>query len=52
MNEKKFGLLGKSFHILYPHFYTVFFEEMGIEAEYKLYEVAEHEIDNFKKLYV
>lgn len=46
---RKFGLLGKKLsHSLSPLLHSIFFEEMGIEAEYKLYEVAEHEIDNFK----
>lgn len=46
---RKFGLLGKKLsHSLSPLLHSVFFEEMGIEAEYKLYEVAEDEIDNFK----
>ena len=46
---RKFGLLGKKLsHSLSPLLHSAFFEEMGIEAEYKLYEVAEDEIDNFK----
>ena len=46
---RKFGLLGKKLsHSLSPLLHNIFFEEFGIEAEYKLYEVAEHEIDNFK----
>lgn len=46
---RKFGLLGKKLsHSLSPLLHSIFFEEMGIEAEYKLYEVAEHEIDNFR----
>lgn len=46
---RKFGLLGKKLsHSLSPLLHSIFFEEMGIEAEYKLYEVAEHETDNFK----
>lgn len=46
---RKFGLLGKKLsHSLSPLLHSIFFEEMGIEAEYKLYEVAEDEIDNFK----
>ena len=46
---RKFGLLGKKLsHSLPPLLHSIYLEEMGIEAEYKLYEVAEHEIDNFK----
>ncbi|WP_427169091.1 shikimate dehydrogenase [Fusobacterium nucleatum] len=46
---KKFGLLGKKLtHSLSPLLHKTFFEELGIEAEYKLYEVDETEIDNFK----
>lgn len=46
---KKFGLLGKKLtHSLSPLLHKTFFEELRIEAEYKLYEVDETEIDNFK----
>jgi len=46
---RKFGLLGKKLsHSLSPLLHKVFFEEFGVEAEYKLYEVTETEIDNFK----
>lgn len=46
---KKFGLLGKKLtHSLSPLLHKTFFEEFRIEAEYKLYEVDETEIDNFK----
>ena len=46
---RKFGLLGKKLsHSLSPLLHKVFFEEFGVEAEYKLYEVTETEIANFK----
>lgn len=46
---KKFGLLGKKLtHSLSPLLHKTFFEELRIEAEYRLYEVDETEIDNFK----
>ena len=46
---RKFGLLGKKLsHSLSPLLHNTFFEDIGIEAEYKLYEVDEAEIDNFK----
>jgi len=46
---RKFGLLGKKLsHSLSPLLHKVFFEEFGVEAEYKLYEVTETEIDKFK----
>lgn len=46
---RKFGLLGKRLsHSLSPLLHKVFFEEFGVEAEYKLYEVTETEIANFK----
>ena len=46
---RKFGLLGKKLsHSLSPLLHEVFFEEFGVKAEYKLYEVTETEIDNFK----
>ena len=44
---RKFGLLGKKLsHSLSPLLHNTFFEDIGIEAEYKLYEVDEAEIDN------
>lgn len=46
---RKFGLLGKKLsHSLSPLLHNIFFEGIGIEAEYKLYEVDESKIDNFK----
>ena len=46
---RKFGLLGKKLsHSLSPLLHNTFFEDIGIEAEYKLYEVNEDKIDNFK----
>lgn len=46
---RKFGLLGKKLsHSLSPLLHNTFFEDMGLEAEYKLYEIEESEIDNFK----
>ena len=46
---RKFGLLGKKLsHSLSPLLHNIFFEEFGIGAEYKLYEVTEDKIDNFK----
>ena len=46
---RKFGLLGKKLsHSLSPLLHKVFFEEFGVEAEYKLYEVTETEIDKFQ----
>ena len=45
---RKFGLLGKKLsHSLSPLLHEIFFEEFGVEAEYKLYEVTENEIDKF-----
>ena len=46
---RKFGLLGKKLsYSLSPLLHKVFFEELGVEAEYNLYEVTEDEIDKFK----
>lgn len=46
---RKFGLLGKKLsHSLSPLLHNTFFEDLGLSAEYKLYEVDETEIDNFK----
>ena len=46
---RKFGLLGKKLsHSLSPLLHNTFFEDMGLKDEYKLYEVDETEIDNFK----
>lgn len=46
---RKFGLLGKKLsHSLSPLLHNTFFEDLGINAEYKLYEIDETEIDNFK----
>ena len=46
---RKFGLLGKKLsHSLSPLLHKTFFEDIGLKDEYKLYEVDETEIDNFK----
>ena len=46
---RKFGLLGKKLsHSLSPLLHNTFFEDLGLKDEYKLYEVDEAEIDNFK----
>ena len=46
---RKFGLLGKKLsHSLSPLLHNTFFEDLGLKDEYKLYEVDETEIDNFK----
>ena len=46
---RKFGLLGKKLsHSLSPLLHNTFFEDLGFKDEYKLYEVDEAEIDNFK----
>ena len=46
---RKFGLLGKKLsHSLSPLLHKTFFEDLGLKDEYKLYEVDETEIDNFK----
>ncbi|MCY7009007.1 shikimate dehydrogenase [Fusobacterium simiae] len=46
---RKFGLLGKKLsHSLSPLLHNTFFEDFGIEAEYRLYEIAENRINNFK----
>ena len=46
---RKFGLLGKKLsHSLSPLLHNTFFEDMGLKDEYKLYEVDETKIDNFK----
>ena len=46
---RKFGLLGKKlFHSLSPLLHNTFFEDLGLKDEYKLYEVDETEINNFK----
>ena len=46
---RKFGLLGKKLsHSLSPLLHNTFFEDMGLKDEYKLYEVDEAEINNFK----
>lgn len=46
---RKFGFLGKKFfYLLFLLLYKIFFEDIGFKDEYKLYEVDEIEIDNFK----
>jgi len=46
---RKFGLLGKKLsHSLSPLLHNTFFEDLGLKDEYKLYEVDETEINNFK----
>ena len=46
---RKFGLLGKKLsHSLSPLLHNTFFEDLGLKDEYKLYEVDEAEINNFK----
>ena len=46
---RKFGLLGKkAFTFSITTSTQGLFEEFGVEAEYKLYEVTETEIANFK----
>lgn len=46
---RKFGLLGKKLsHSLSPLLHNIFFQSIGVEAEYGLYEVDEDKIDNFK----
>ena len=46
---RKFGLLGKKLsHSLSPLLHKTFFEDIGLKDEYKLYEVDETKIDNFK----
>lgn len=46
---KKFGLLGKKLsHSLSPILHNTFFKTLGIEAEYRLYEINEDEINDFK----
>ena len=46
---RKFGLLGKKLsHSLSPLLHNIFFEDLGLDNEYKLYEVEESEVVNFK----
>ena len=46
---RKFGLLGKKLsHSLSPLLHNIFFEDLGLNNEYKLYEVEESEVENFK----
>ena len=46
---RKLGLLGKKLsHSLSPLLHNTFFEDLGLKDEYKLYEVDEAEINNFK----
>ena len=46
---RKFGLLGKKLsHSLSPLLHNTFFEDLGLKDEYKLYEVDEDKIGNFK----
>ena len=46
---RKLGLLGKKLsHSLSPLLHKTFFEDIGLKDEYKLYEIDEAEIDNFK----
>lgn len=46
---RKFGLLGEKLsHSLSPLLHNTFFEDIGLKAEYKLYEVDENSVYNFK----